>query len=203
MPAMPLSLEYQVRTLAPLRLPAGQSGPSRGVPSLAGATMKGAARCSAIGVAAALQQRACLADSDPACPICRLFGAPGRDGTVRWGPATLDLSQNPPALRDALENQRRRPVDRISGISAAEPTAPRLALPAGLLFQAQVYGWLIEDGLSDTALLVAALQRLEYLGGGQASGFGRVAVTLGAISLAGEARDGATLVGSLLTLEAV
>jgi len=197
---MPLSLEYRVRSLTPLRLPAGQSDPPRGAPSLAGATLKGAARHSAKAMAAVLQQASCQADGDPACPICRIFGAPGRDGAVRWGPATLESGQQ---SRDALEMRRRRPVDRVSGLSADGPTRSRLALPAGLIFQARLHGWLADDGSADTALLVAALLRLEYLGGGQASGFGRVAITVGGIRLADESRDGATLAASLLTPEAV
>jgi len=200
---MPLSLEYQILTLAPLRLPDGQIRPTHGAPSLAGATLKGAARRSATTIAAVLQQRACQEDGDPSCPICRLFGAPGREGWLRWEPATLDTGQNQTPRPDELEARRRRPVDVVSGRSTVGPTPSRLALPADLLFKARLHGWLAEDGLGDTALLVAALLRLEYLGGGQASGYGRVAVTTKTIRLAGESHDSATLVGSLLALEAV
>ena len=200
MPGTPLTLDYHIRTVSPLGL-ANTSGAFSGTAALTGSTLKGATRQSGVAVMALLGRPACRHDADPTCPLCRLFGAPGLDAAIRWGTATLDggtMSRNEPYIVP-----RRSRVGRSTGTSPREPVSAGLAVPGGMLFQARVQGWLATSATADAALLVAALERLEYLGRGRTAGHGRVSVQVGAVRLAGEEWQSAELLSTLLTQEAV
>lgn len=203
MSGTPLVLEFAVQTVSPLRLPVLQAPMAGSRPLLPGATVKGAARRSAAAIAAVLGLRPCRGDGDPQCPLCRLFGAAGVAGAVRWSAATLAEDGHATRWPDVLDARRRQPVDRALGSSAGAPLPTRLAFPAGLQFQARLDGWLAGDGRADAALLTAALLRLPYVGGGNAAGFGRVSVAISGLRLAGEAQDVDALLDSLLPQEVV
>jgi CRISPR/Cas system CSM-associated protein Csm3 (group 7 of RAMP superfamily) len=199
-PGTPITLDYQIRTLSPLGLavPEGTAGDPVTVP---GSTLKGAARRSGAAVLALLGLPACRQDADPECPLCRLFGAPGLDAALHWAAATrnaeIATKPGPTAL------PRRNAVDRSTGTSAREPVPAGLAVPGGMLLYAHVRGWLAQAASRDAGLLVAALERLEYLGGGRATGAGRVSVKVGTVRLGDEEVASAELLSSLLTQEAV
>lgn len=203
MPGTPLLLDYVIRTVSPLRLPALSGALAAAGPTLPGSTLKGAVRRSAVAMTALLQLPVCRADADSQCPICRIFGAPGGAACVLWADATL-LEESPaPGRADALETRRRRAVDRSLGLSSGDPAGTSVALPVGLTFQARLHGLLADDGQADMAVLTAALLRTEWMAGGLSSGFGRVAVTVNALHLSGVRQDLEELLGALLAGEAV
>ena len=197
----PFDVEYQLQTLAPLRLPALPSGPTSEHSWLAGSLVKGAARRSAGHIAALLHMRPCLTDADPLCALCRLFGAPGLEAVLHWSPAIVRAE---PEAVTALgwQVRHRRPVDRTSGVSAMA-SAARVAIPAGVLFEGRLQGWLAGDAIADAAFVVAALQRLEHVGGGEASGYGRVGLTVRSVRLGGEPRSCDELLATLVAQEAL
>lgn len=196
----PFELDYRLRTLAPLRLPTGSAA---GHSWLAGSLVKGAGRRSAVNIAALLNMVPCRADGDPQCTLCRLFGAPGLEAVLHWSPAAIIRAG--PASEPGLGRhvRHRRPVNRTSGVSASEPDPARVALSAGLLFEGRLHGWLAGDGIADAAFVVAALHRLDQLGGGRASGHGRVGLTISSVRLGGEPGNWDELLSTLVVQEAV
>lgn len=197
-----LALEYVIQTVSPLHVAAAQASVDGGEPLLPGTTLKGAARRSAAAIAELLGLPTCRQDGDPQCPLCRLFGAAGVAGAVRWSAAAPAPGDQTVARRDVLA-VRRQPVDRALGVSRDTPFATQVALPAGLRFHASLHGWLAGDGRSDAALLSATLLRLPNLAGGYATGFGRVSISVDAVRLAGEPQDVGALLDALLAQEVV
>jgi hypothetical protein len=124
------------------------------------------------------------------------------EAVLHWSPAIVRANQTP-ASELGWKARQRRPVDRSTGVSARAAAPARVAIAAGVLFDGRLQGWLAGDAMRDAGFVVAALQRLVYVGGGEASGYGRVGLTVSSVQLAGEPHDLDALLAPLVAQEAV
>lgn len=198
-----LTLLYQLETAAPLHLPLAAAPGSVAVP---GSTLKGAVRHSAGSVALALGYAPCLRDAQPTCPVCRLFGAPGQDSALRWSDARQRSESEQDAVSPGIAVRRRRPVSRAFRTSLTGAGPGRPLLPVGAQLTGSVEGWLPRDGVASpektAGMLIAALSRLESLGGGRGAGEGRVTVQRIEVRFDGAVQPVAALLDAAMAQEA-
>ena len=176
-----------------------------GQPFIPGSTIKGKTRAAMFRLAGALgltthsvfdEPNGCLADGQPVCDICRIFGSPQIPGNLYFDNVVLheDIQKVLEVLDDDLRSHHLAPkaalsfgqnirtnvaLDRRTRTSLADHLFSTESVGKPLIFRGSIRA---EECAAlterDTACLVLVLQQITHLGGARGRGMGRCEIML-------------------------